>query len=117
MGPIGIPAWYDEAVTSTSAATVEGRTANVFNEGRVLRRTKTFIIWFSARSVDLPHLGCRSRPSSRLLHPTDVSVTGFDIIFFWGQKWMIMLTMHLVKNRRRSPRRSRSRPSMFTACA
>src|SRR5690606_21579393 len=30
-------------------------------------------------------------------HPTDVLVTGFDIIFFWVAR-MIMLTMHLVKH-------------------
>ena len=30
-------------------------------------------------------------------HPTSVLVTGFDIIFFWVAR-MIMLTMHFVKN-------------------
>ncbi|MGV8604596.1 class I tRNA ligase family protein, partial [Pseudomonas aeruginosa] len=33
----------------------------------------------------------------KTFHPTDVLVTGFDIIFFWVAR-MIMLTMHLVKN-------------------
>jgi valyl-tRNA synthetase len=30
-------------------------------------------------------------------HPTDVLVTGFDIIFFWVAR-MIMMTMHFMKN-------------------
>jgi valyl-tRNA synthetase len=29
-------------------------------------------------------------------HPTDVLVTGFDIIFFWVAR-MIMMTMHFMK--------------------
>ncbi|WP_332820765.1 class I tRNA ligase family protein, partial [Pseudomonas sp.] len=33
----------------------------------------------------------------KTFHPTDVLVTGFDIIFFWVAR-MIMLTLHLVKN-------------------
>ena len=35
-------------------------------------------------------------------HPTDVLVTGFDIIFFWVAR-MIMLTMHFMKNEDGTP--------------
>ncbi|MFW2124970.1 class I tRNA ligase family protein, partial [Acinetobacter ursingii] len=33
----------------------------------------------------------------KTFHPTDVLVTGFDIIFFWVAR-MIMMTMHFMKN-------------------
>jgi valyl-tRNA synthetase len=35
-------------------------------------------------------------------HPTDVLVTGFDIIFFWVAR-MIMFTMHFMKNEDGTP--------------
>jgi valyl-tRNA synthetase len=35
-------------------------------------------------------------------HPTDVLVTGFDIIFFWVAR-MIMMTMHFMKNEDGTP--------------
>ena len=38
-----------------------------------------------------------------MFHPTDVLVTGFDIIFFWVAR-MIMMTMHFVKNEDGTPR-------------
>ena len=38
----------------------------------------------------------------KTFHPTDVLVTGFDIIFFWVAR-MIMMTMHFMKNEDGSP--------------
>ena len=38
----------------------------------------------------------------KTFHPTDVLVTGFDIIFFWVAR-MVMMTMELVKNEDGSP--------------
>ena len=37
-----------------------------------------------------------------MFHPTDVLVTGFDIIFFWVAR-MIMLTMHFIKDENGKP--------------
>ena len=33
----------------------------------------------------------------KTFHPTDVLVTGFDIIFFWVAR-MVMMSMHLIKD-------------------
>ena len=38
----------------------------------------------------------------KTFHPTDVLVTGFDIIFFWVAR-MIMMTMHFMKNEDGTP--------------
>ena len=37
-----------------------------------------------------------------MFHPTDVLITGFDIIFFWVAR-MIMFTMHFVKDENGKP--------------
>ena len=41
-------------------------------------------------------------PELKMFHPTDVLVTGFDIIFFWVAR-MIMMTMHFIKNEDGTP--------------
>ena len=38
----------------------------------------------------------------RTFHPTSVLVTGFDIIFFWVAR-MIMMSMHLIKDSMATP--------------
>ncbi|MGU3844462.1 class I tRNA ligase family protein, partial [Vibrio diabolicus] len=38
----------------------------------------------------------------KVFHPSDVLVTGFDIIFFWVAR-MIMMTMHFVKDENGKP--------------
>ncbi|HEX5359689.1 MAG TPA: class I tRNA ligase family protein, partial [Fluviicoccus sp.] len=41
-------------------------------------------------------------PELKTFHPTDVLVTGFDIIFFWVAR-MMMMTMHFMKNEDGTP--------------
>src|SRR5690606_8313363 len=41
-------------------------------------------------------------PELRTFHPTSVLVTGFDIIFFWVAR-MIMMTLHFIRNPDGSP--------------
>src|SRR5690606_39294223 len=41
-------------------------------------------------------------PELKTFHPTDVLVTGFDIIFFWVAR-MIMMTMHFMKDENGAP--------------
>ncbi|MGZ9521657.1 class I tRNA ligase family protein, partial [Staphylococcus epidermidis] len=54
--------------------------------------------WFSSGLWTFSTLGWPQQTEFlKTFHPTDVLVTGFDIIFFWVAR-MIMLTMHLVKN-------------------
>ena len=59
--------------------------------------------WFSSGLWTFGTLGWPEN-TQRLqqFHPTDVLVTGFDIIFFWVAR-MIMMTMHLMKDENNQP--------------
>ena len=59
--------------------------------------------WFSSGLWTFSTLGWPEKTDAlKTFHSTDVLVTGFDIIFFWVAR-MIMLTMHLVKNEDGTP--------------
>src|SRR5690606_11971209 len=59
--------------------------------------------WFSSALWTFSTLGWpESTPELRTFHPTDVLVTGFDIIFFWVAR-MIMMTMHFIRNEDGTP--------------
>ncbi|MBJ6923222.1 class I tRNA ligase family protein, partial [Vibrio cholerae] len=53
--------------------------------------------WFSSALWTFGTLGWPEKtPELKVFHPTDVLVTGFDIIFFWVAR-MIMMAMHFCK--------------------
>jgi len=59
--------------------------------------------WFSSGLWTFSTLGWPAQtPELKTFHPTNVLVTGFDIIFFWVAR-MVMMTMHLVKHPDGSP--------------
>ena len=48
--------------------------------------------------MDILHPGLAGKhPELKAFHPTSVLVSGFDIIFFWIAR-MIMMTMHFIKD-------------------
>jgi valyl-tRNA synthetase len=54
--------------------------------------------WFSSALWTFSTLGWpEDTPELETFHPTDVLVTGFDIIFFWVAR-MVMMTMHFMKH-------------------
>ncbi|MGP1931700.1 MAG: class I tRNA ligase family protein, partial [Arsenophonus sp. ET-DL12-MAG3] len=54
--------------------------------------------WFSSSLWTFSALGWPENSEElKTFHPTDILVSGFDIIFFWIAR-MIMLTMHLIKD-------------------
>ncbi|MFO6427800.1 class I tRNA ligase family protein [Escherichia coli] len=61
-------------------------------------RTKDVDTWLLFCTVDLlyPRLAGNT-DALRQFHPTSVMVSGFDIIFFWIAR-MIMMTMHFIKD-------------------
>ncbi len=88
-----IPAWYDEdgniyvAATETEAKRQAG--------GREIRRDEDVLdTWFSSALWPFSTLGW-PQDTWELKHylPTSVLVTGFDIIFFWVAR-MVMMTLH-----------------------
>ncbi|WDI78697.1 valine--tRNA ligase [Candidatus Purcelliella pentastirinorum] len=59
--------------------------------------------WFSASMWTFSSLGWpKSKKIFKQYHPTDVIVSGFDIIFFWIAR-MIMITMYIVKDKKNKP--------------
>jgi valyl-tRNA synthetase len=95
-----IPAWYDESgkvyVGRTEA---EVRANNDIAEDVVLRQDNDVLdTWFSSALWTFSTLGWpKDTDDLKTFHPTDVLVTGFDIIFFWVAR-MIMMTMHFNKD-------------------
>src|SRR5581483_9498786 len=88
-----IPAWYDEAGNSYVARTEEEARRKA--AGRALRRDPDVLdTWFSSQLVPFSSLGWPEKtPDLDTFLPSDVLVTGNDIIFFWVAR-MIMATRH-----------------------
>jgi valyl-tRNA synthetase len=93
-----IPAWYDDAgnvYVGRSEAEVRERHAAVLTPDASLRRDSDVLdTWFSSALVPFTSLGWPepTRDQGRFL-PSSVLVTGFDIIFFWVAR-MIMMTLY-----------------------
>jgi valyl-tRNA synthetase len=88
-----IPAWYDEDgnvyVARTEVEAVQK------SKGKPLRRDPDVLdTWFSSQLVPFSSLGWPEQtPDLDVFLPSDVLVTGNDIIFFWVAR-MIMATRH-----------------------
>ncbi|MEO8629788.1 MAG: valine--tRNA ligase [Betaproteobacteria bacterium] len=93
-----IPAWYDDTGHIYVARTQEEAQAQARAAGYTgqLRRDEDVLdTWFSSALVPFTSLGWPEKTRDlELFLPSSVLVTGFDIIFFWVAR-MIMMTLHL----------------------
>ncbi|HHX34454.1 MAG TPA: valine--tRNA ligase [Gammaproteobacteria bacterium] len=99
-----IPAWYDDA-GKVYVGRNEAEVRAKHNLGDINLRQDNDVLdtWFSSGLWTFSTLGWPEQTDYlKTFHPTDVLVTGFDIIFFWVAR-MIMLTMHLIKNEDGTP--------------
>ena len=88
-----IPAWYDEDGKIYVARTEAEAQAQA--GGKTLRRDNDVLdTWFSSALVPFSTMGW-PKPSADydMFLPSSVLVTGFDIIFFWVAR-MVMMTTH-----------------------
>ncbi|MFE0753701.1 valine--tRNA ligase [Inquilinus sp. NPDC058860] len=90
-----IPAWYgpDNAIfVEESEAEAKAAAENHYGEAVELRReTDVLDTWFSSALWPFSTLGWPDRtPELQRYYPGDVLVTGFDIIFFWVARMMMM---------------------------
>jgi valyl-tRNA synthetase len=95
-----IPAWYDaDGKVYVGRNEDEVRTRYKLEKTVKLRQDDDVLdTWFSSGLWTFSTLGWpENTPELRTFHPTDVLVTGFDIIFFWVAR-MIMMTMHFNKD-------------------
>lgn len=93
-----IPAWYDADGNIYVGRSEEEVRAKITSRPMLsLNKTKTYLIHGSHLHFDILNFRLPEQtPELKTFHPTDVLVTGFDIIFFWVAR-MIMMTMHFMK--------------------
>ncbi|NKF49799.1 valine--tRNA ligase [Shewanella sp. WXL01] len=95
-----IPAWYDEnGKVYVGRNEAEVRAKHNIDDSVNLRQDDDVLdTWFSSALWTFSTLGWPDNIEDlKTFHPTDVLVTGFDIIFFWVAR-MIMMTMHFIKD-------------------
>lgn len=100
-----IPAWYDDqGNVYVGRNESEVRSENNLADDIALRQDDDVLdTWFSSALWTFGTLGWPEQTKElNVFHPTDVLVTGFDIIFFWVAR-MIMMTMHFVKDENGQP--------------
>jgi len=100
-----IPAWYDnEGNVFVGRNEAEVRTKHNLGSDIALHQDEDVLdTWFSSALWTFSTLGWPNDEATlKTFHSTDVLVTGFDIIFFWVAR-MIMMTMHFVKNEDGTP--------------
>ncbi|NLS13591.1 valine--tRNA ligase [Vibrio sp. SM6] len=100
-----IPAWYDnQGNVYVGRSEDEVRQNNNLETVIELHQDNDVLdTWFSSALWTFGTLGWPEQTDElKVFHPTDVLVTGFDIIFFWVAR-MIMMTMHFVKDENGKP--------------
>lgn len=100
-----IPAWYDEqGNVYVGRDEAEVRRDNNLGAEVALRQDEDVLdTWFSSGLWTFSTLGWPEQTDAlKTFHPTSVVVSGFDIIFFWIAR-MIMLTMHFMKDENGKP--------------
>jgi len=90
-----IPAWYGPDgtvfVEKTEAEAVAAARAHYGKEVALKRDEDVLDTWFSSALWPFSTLGWPEKtPELARYYPTDVLVTGFDIIFFWVARMMMM---------------------------
>jgi valyl-tRNA synthetase len=94
-----IPAWYDESgKVYVGRNEADVREKNGLGNDITLSQDEDVLdTWFSSGLWTFGTLGWPQKtPELETFHPSNVLVTGFDIIFFWVAR-MIMLTLYLRK--------------------
>ncbi|WP_171429358.1 valine--tRNA ligase [Acinetobacter lactucae] len=101
-----IPAWYDangNIYVGRNEEEVRAKN-NIAADVELKQDEDVLDTWFSSALWTFSTLGWTGDAQKdaandflKTFHPTDVLVTGFDIIFFWVAR-MIMMTLHFMKN-------------------
>ena len=97
-----VPAWYgpdDTVFVEETEAEAQAAAEKHYGKAVELRRdTDVLDTWFSSALWPFSTLGWpQETPELKRYYPTDVLVTGFDIIFFWVAR-MMMMGLHFMKD-------------------
>ena len=91
-----IPAWYDEDGAVYVAESLEEAQAQAGADAVLTRDEDVLDTWFSSALWPFSTLGWPDKtPELEKYYATDVLITGFDIIFFWVAR-MMMMGMHFM---------------------
>jgi valyl-tRNA synthetase len=87
-----IPAWYDETgAIYVGRDEAEVRRKHSLGDRKLTQDADVLDTWFSSALWPFSTLGWPdSTPELKKFYPTSVLVTGFDIIFFWVARMMMM---------------------------
>jgi valyl-tRNA synthetase len=92
-----IPAWYAEdgrIVVARSEEEAQAKAQAAGITGALRRDDDVLDTWFSSALVPFSTMGWpEETPDMKMFLPSSVLVTGFDIIFFWVAR-MVMMTAH-----------------------
>lgn len=100
-----IPAWYTpEGQVYVGRSEAEVRSKHSLSADIILKQDDDVLdTWFSSALWTFSTLGWPEKTEAlKNFHSTDVLVTGFDIIFFWVAR-MIMMTLHFNKDENGQP--------------
>jgi valyl-tRNA synthetase len=98
-----IPAWYDDQgnvyvahdeAEANAQAAAQGRAGALKRDPDVLDTWYSSALWPFSTLDWTPDYPAKSNPALDLYLPSSVLVTGFDIIFFWVAR-MVMMTKHI----------------------
>jgi len=92
-----IPIWYDESNQPFAGFSEKDVREKHGLKGELRQEEDVLDTWFSSSLWTFATMGWpEENEKLKLFHPTTTLVTGFDIIFFWVAR-MIMMTKHFMK--------------------
>jgi valyl-tRNA synthetase len=91
-----IPAWYCQECGEIIVAKEEPKTCTKCKSANLQQETDVLDTWFSSALWPFSTLGWpESTDELKTFYPTSVLVTGFDILFFWVAR-MMMMGIHFI---------------------
>ena len=93
-----IPAWTCENCEEIVVAMETPETCPVCKSKKLVRETDVLDTWFSSALWPFSTMGWPEQtPLLKTFYPTSVLITGFDILFFWVAR-MMMMGIHFMKD-------------------
>jgi valyl-tRNA synthetase len=93
-----IPAWYCQDCEEVIVAREEPDECTICNSKNLQQETDVLDTWFSSALWPFSTLGWPDETAElKTFYPTSVLVTGFDILFFWVAR-MMMMGLHFMGN-------------------
>jgi len=91
-----IPAWYCDSCGHVTVSSEDPTSCEACGSSSIRQDEDVLDTWFSSALWPFSTLGWPEETSDlRRFYPTDLLVTGFDIIFFWVAR-MIMMGLHFM---------------------